>query len=276
MRFLSEKSNTNMSFGDLARVAPSIFSNHAGPKTSDRYTFVPTIDAVEMLVRSGWQPTSAGEARVRDEQGKGFQVHQVKFRHPDHSNDTPVKVGDFVNPQLILINSHNAQSSFQIKVGLHRLVCSNGLVVSGGGFEQKVRHLGYSKDKFLSAVSSVADKMPEVVVAARQMSEIELSPERQMELAVKAAVLRFGGDYRSRLSAEDLLPRRRNEDSGKDAWTVFNVLQENCVKGGIKTLNDNWRHAKTRRLSSLGSLLKFNQSFWETTQDYLKLTVNSN
>lgn len=50
---------------EIQRLAPSVFAETAAPGRSHRYTFIPTIDAVEALRNEGFLPVYAGEARSR-------------------------------------------------------------------------------------------------------------------------------------------------------------------------------------------------------------------
>jgi hypothetical protein len=58
-------------------------------------------------------------------------------------------------------------------------------------------------------------------------------------LAGAAHVLRFGdseGETTTPIKAEQLLFPRRHEDRADDLWTVWNVVQENAIKGGCMPL----------------------------------------
>ena len=51
----------------MMAVAPSIFAEHAHPKASDRYSFVPTIKAIDYLRNDGWKPIWADEVQAKAE-----------------------------------------------------------------------------------------------------------------------------------------------------------------------------------------------------------------
>ncbi len=42
--------------------------------------------------------------------------------------------GDDAQPQILLTNSHDGKAAFNFRVGIFRLVCSNGLVISDADF----------------------------------------------------------------------------------------------------------------------------------------------
>ena len=53
-------------------------------------------------------------------------------------------------------------------------------------------------------------------------------------LSESAHVLRYGIGYKS-VRPEQLLETRRVEDKENNLWKVFNVIQENVIKGELNT-----------------------------------------
>lgn len=63
----------------------------------------------------------ACRTRVRDE-GKGEHTkHMLRLRHASQINGAEAK-------EIVLLNSHDGTSSYQMVAGMFRFVCSNGLV----------------------------------------------------------------------------------------------------------------------------------------------------
>jgi hypothetical protein len=65
-----------------------------------------------------------------------------------------------------------------------------------------------------------------------------------------------------------LLTLRRGEDSGRDIWTTFNVLQENCVRGGIKLTK-----RTSRDLTNIDALDRVNTQLWDVAEETLALVM---
>ena len=128
-------------------VEPSNFASvvqtaHA-EDVSEKYRFIPTFEVLNVLEKEGWKPANIREARVLDSNNNGFQKHIVRLRNPD----VKIENKDNLFPEIILTNSHNGLSSFQIMAGIFRLVCSNGLCVADSMFETtKIRHQGYTDE----------------------------------------------------------------------------------------------------------------------------------
>jgi hypothetical protein len=64
------------------------------------------------------------------------------------------------------------------------------------------------------------------------------------------------------------LTRRRAEDKGDDLFTVFNVIQENLMRGGLSYQRQNGRHATTRGIKTMDNELHVNQRLWSLAESY--------
>jgi hypothetical protein len=82
---------------------------------------------------NGWVPVRAQEQSIRTEARRGFQKHIVRFARLQ-----PLQTWEKnqVPPEIVLVNSHDKSSAYQLHCGLFRLVCSNGMVVSDGTFQR--------------------------------------------------------------------------------------------------------------------------------------------
>lgn len=106
---------------ELVKVVPSVFSEEKHNSRSDRYTYIPTITLLDKLREEGFQPFFACQSRVRDEDKRGHTKHMVRLRREGANKGTEV-------PEIILLNSHDGSSSYQMIPGMFRFVCTNGLV----------------------------------------------------------------------------------------------------------------------------------------------------
>jgi hypothetical protein len=115
----------------LRRFAPSVFAASPLPGVSERYAFVPTAQIVSRLRGAGWIPVTAFEQRVRLDERRGFQKHLLRFQRADM---VPAR-GEYT-PELVLVNSHDRSSAYQLHAGLFRFVCGNGMIVADTTFER--------------------------------------------------------------------------------------------------------------------------------------------
>lgn len=113
-----------LSEDDLQRIVPSVFAEGAHESRSARYTYIPTIEVLRGLFREGFAVFSATQALSRIEGKTAYTKHMLRLRHAEQL----ARSGADVN-EVILINSHDGTSSYQMLAGCFRFVCSNGLVV---------------------------------------------------------------------------------------------------------------------------------------------------
>ena len=131
----------------LRTQAPSIFALGPMAGVSDRYTFVPTARIVDGLREQNWMPVEVEEQRIRKEARRGFQKHMLRFRRAEQ-----MATLDEWNVELVLLNSHDRGCAYQLHAGIYRRICSNGLVVSEGGFEAiRFRHSKLETDEVVRA-----------------------------------------------------------------------------------------------------------------------------
>jgi len=104
---------------EMQQVAPSIFAMAPHESRSARYAYVPTIEVLRGLRREGFAAFMVAQSTSRVPGKSEFTKHMIRMRHPD-------KIGRGGSPEIILVNSHDGTSSFQLKGGWFEFVCQNG------------------------------------------------------------------------------------------------------------------------------------------------------
>ena len=113
------KANAPLTDEEIRRAAPSIFAANPHGSRSERYTLIPTIEVLRELRTEGFQPFMVLQAGVRKEDRLDFTKHMIRLRHASQIN------GEEAN-EVILVNSHDGSSSYQMLGGVFRYVCQNG------------------------------------------------------------------------------------------------------------------------------------------------------
>lgn len=256
--YFQKRSETGFSLDQLREIAPSIFAAEPADKVSARYGFVPTVDVIEEVQSRGLVPVFAGQTLSRNADNRPFAKHLIRFR-PQYA---PTVVGQSV-PEVVLMNSHDGSSGFKLWLGLFRMVCCNGLIISDGVLGQvSVAHranaaqiVGDQSIGFMGQIDHIEDRV-------RRFMDRVLSPLEMGQLADTAATLRWGSERPAGLNHNDLLIGRRFEDAGDSLWAVLNRIQENVIKGGVN-LNRPRRQSSTRVLRSVGDDARINARLWE-------------
>ncbi len=208
---------------ELRCLAPSIFASQPIEGVSDRYSFLPTSSILKGMRENGWVPVRADQQSVRTEARRGFQKHLIRFARIEHL-DTWQK--NQVRPEVVLLNSHDKSSAYQLHCGLFRLVCSNGMVVSHATFQRiSIKHSGFNPDSVIEASFKVLGAVPAIMNKVQLFQDRILTDAERLALATGAATYRWEDLNKAPVNASMLLNPRRYGDDAKDLWTTLNCVQ---------------------------------------------------
>jgi len=253
-----------LSNDQLVQIAPSIGATKPHEETSNRYSFVPTLDAVNHLRDNGWIPISAEQASTQYADREGYQKHLIRFTKPD-------LLFNGNRMDQLLYNSHDGASSFLQIGGIFRFVCANGVVIGDQFAEFSHTHINFDPDHFINASKLIHDHLTKVIDKIDQWRTIQLEKTEKEQFALAAHHLISAKPADSPLITEGLLIPRRSSDDKNNLWSVFNIIQENIIKGNIKGLNTKSnRKITTRKVKSLDRHRILNKSLWTITENMAK------
>jgi hypothetical protein len=255
----------SLSLEDIRHRAPAVFAESADERTSPNYTFIPTERVLRGLMQAGFVPVQARQARARH--GLAHARHLIRLRRRFET----VHLKDAV-PEVVFLNSHDGTSAYQIRVGIFRVVCTNGLIVSAGAFPSvRVAHRG---DVVEEVVTSALEMSERFVVLADQVKRMEsrlLSKVEQVAFAERALAIRFPEPQACGIEPVQLLGCRRVEDLGEDLWSVLNRCQENLLRGGLSRLVTDGRRSRMRRITSIREDVRINSGLWDLAGQVLAI-----
>ena len=268
---------TELADDQIRAVAPSVFAVAPQADVSERYAFVPTAQVVSKLREAGWSPVEASQQLVRLDDRRGFQKHMLRFQR----RDVQAIVGEYT-PELILVNSHDRSSAYQLQAGLFRFVCGNGMIVSDSTFERvSIRHSGFTPDEVIDASFKLLDGIPAITSLVETFKNRQLTNTEWESFAGAALRLRFDDVNHAPINAIKLLDSRRWEDKGDDLWHVFNRVQENLIRGGQRDWQrrreDGRRFPRTRAIAGLDQNIRLNRELWnlaERVANHETITLN--
>ncbi|MBL5945906.1 DUF945 domain-containing protein [Enterobacter asburiae] len=244
---------------ELMQHVPSVFSEEKHASRSDRYTCIPTITLLDNLQREGFQPFFACQTRVRNPDKREHTKHMLRLRREGQITGKQV-------PEIILLNSHDGSSSYQMLPGLFRFVCQNGLVCGETFGEVRVPHKGNVVEKVIEGAYEVLGIFDRVEENRDAMQSLLLPPPVQQAFAKAALTYRFGEEHRPVTEAQILTPRRY-EDRQDDLWSVFNRCQENLLKGGLPGRTAKGKRSHTRAVRGIDSDVKLNRALWVMAEE---------
>jgi hypothetical protein len=259
----SFRSTSPLSNEQIARYAPSVLAQEAHESRGERYTFIPTIEVLDGLRREGFQPFEVRQTRVRDQSKREHTKHLVRLRH--ESSITSVEEV----PEIILLNSHDGSSSYQLLSGFFRFVCSNGLIAGDVCNDIRVRHSGNVVDDVIEGAVRVLDNVEEIAGRIDAYKSITLAPEEATVFANAALQLRW--DDKAPVQADQVLRTRRWADNKADLWTTFNRVQENLLKGGLSARTTTGRRTSTRAVGGVNENVKLNRALWSLADGLAQL-----
>ncbi|SOE98754.1 protein of unknown function [Burkholderia sp. OK233] len=252
------RSDSPLSDDQIRRVTPSIFADGKHQSRSDRYTYIPTIDVLRGLRNEGFQPFMVCQTRVRDQGKREHTKHMIRMRHADQIT------GEEVN-EIILLNSHDGTSSYQMLAGAFRFVCQNGIVAGENVADIRVPHKGNIVQDVINGAFDVLDGFDLIREQKDGMRAVALARDEQHAFARSALALRYDptdADAPAPITESQLLAPRRFEDRRDDLWTVFNRVQENLTKGGLHGRSRTGRSMSTRPLTGIDQNVKLNRALW--------------
>ena len=248
---------------ELMQFVPSIFSEDKHESRSERYTYIPTITLVDILQREAVRPFFACQTRVRDESKREYTKHMLRLRREGQITGKQV-------PEIILLNSHDGSSSYQMLPGLFRAVCSNGLVCGESFGEVRVPHKGNVVERVIEGAYEVLGIFDRVEEKRDAMQSLMLPPPAQQALAKAALTYRFGEEHQPVTESQLLAPRRWQDESG-DLWTTYQRIQENLIKGGLYGRNAKGGRTHTRAIKGIDGDVKLNRALWVMAENMLQL-----
>ena len=264
----------------MRRTAPSIFATGKHVSRSDRYAYIPTIDVLRGLRREGFEPFMVAQGASRIEGKAEYTKHLIRMRHQRDARHSRGPVGHDRQEanEIILINSHDGASSYQMLAGMFRYVCCNGLVVGDIVEDIRIPHKGNIQDEVIDGAFRVLDEFAQVDAHADAMKTLQLEAPEEMAFATAALALRFGersveqgGHQPAPVTAAQLVEARRPQDQGRSLWATFQRVQENVIRGGQPGRSAQGRRLQTRPVGSIDRGVSLNRALWMLAEEMRKL-----
>lgn len=237
----------------LRERVPAIFTKTPSPKVSDKYSFADSEYYLQKFIDADWTIHSARQVSKSE-----YAPHQVILRNNDIAT-----VGDLL-PQLMFTNSHNGIKKMTIDTGIYRLVCSNGLVVPTSITQSlSIKHLDLGDSTTDTIVNSFYEKVPIIMNNIDRMRNKILTNDEIDNFTYNALQIRFTNAVG--ININDVVKPLRIEDNSDDLWTVFNVVQEKLIRGGIQLPSKR----RSRPINNFVNDNNINTKLWQLAEQYL-------
>ena len=216
----SLRSDYPLSDDQIHHVAPSIFADAPHESRSERYAYIPTATVLTELRKEGFQPFMVTQTRVRDEGRREHTKHMIRLRHASQINGAEAN-------EIVLLNSHDGTSSYQMLAGMFRFVCSNGLVCGDTVADVRVPHKGDVAGSVIEGAFEVLSGFERVKESRDLMRAITLDEGEAEVFARSALALKYDptDNKPAPITESQILMPRRFDDRRPDLWSVFNRTQ---------------------------------------------------
>lgn len=238
--------------------AKGLLMQTEGYQVSERYNVINSMDVIERFSKFGFELDTVEAAGVRSVEKAMKSSHMIKLTTGESI------FGGEMKPQVIIHNSYDGTKALNIRVGMFRFVCANG-IVTGHNLVPNLQIL-HSNNSWETMIDDFIDTY-EVKYNA-QIENISAMKERKMSfdeayyLAEQAIAFRHA-DQRITNDAVDpleLLVAKRREDRGGDAWSRFNVLQESLINGHYRKYGNDGSIKKAKIITSIDENIRINTS----------------
>jgi len=201
--------------------APAIFAPGADERTGRHYSFISTQRVMDALRDVGFRPVDVSQSRTRKTSPMHAR-HLVRLRRRYES----IALRDAV-PEIVMLNSHDGRMAYQLRFGLYRAVCTNGLIVSTGCLGCiRVSHRGNVLEELVRSAVQMAEGFAYLAELVEQMERRQLDESKRLRFAAEALELRHPDAVEARMQPSQLLITNRPEDLGNDVWRTYTYVEE--------------------------------------------------
>ncbi|MHB0764024.1 DUF932 domain-containing protein [Stutzerimonas sp. NM35] len=251
------RSESPLSDEQIRAVAPSIFADAPHESRSERYSYIPTASVLRELRSEGFEPFMVCQTRVRREDRRDFTKHMIRLRHASQ-----IDARGEAN-EIILLNSHDGTSSYQMLAGMFRFVCQNGLVCGDTVADARAPHKGDVAAQVIEGAYEVLHGFEQAQVSREAMRAVTLDGGEAEVFARAALALKYDDPEKpAPITERQVLAPRRLDDNRADLWSVFNRTQENLIRGGLVGRSNSGRRQRTRPVQGIDQDLRLNRALW--------------
>jgi hypothetical protein len=248
---------------------------HASLKPT--YGFVNTQNVLKAFEDRGWTQSSATFGKVKNADKQGFQKHLIRLDNFNLPTIGGLSAHNESRVQLCLVNSHDGTAALRMFLGVLRIACLNGIIAGAAIADFRAVHSGSIVSKIDTGIDFLTGNVGALIEQVQRLQGMQFSPEAQEQFIVALINERLKA-VKNVQSVEyvDALRARRFADKGTDAYTIFNRVQEACIRGGVRytyladikdasgaIVGAELKRSTTRALASVPTQLRLNRMAYD-------------
>ena len=254
----------------IQSIVPAALALEPATTVSGKYKFYSTRDVVEQFMEQGFILTGSSQSNVRKKEYQGFQRHQVVLDFPIDHGGGGHKVGDY-KFQARIVNSHCGSAALTVHLGVHVLICSNGMVASESAQAFRLVHRSDKRDVMV-VMEELLKQSERSTLLIGKMCATKITYEDQLRMAEYAIGLRwptFGPGWTKAFNHVNLMINRRPEQAEGNVWNTLNTIQERTIRGFKYYDEGKQKMRKVRPIKSITRDVSINRKLWEHALTYV-------
>jgi len=237
------------------RLEQAVMINTEGYNVSQKYNVINTMDVVQQFEKYGFELNDIAASGIRNTDKVGKGKHMVRMA-------ADFKMVGGLRPEVVIHNSYDGTKALNIRVGLFRFVCSNGLIA--GSNLVPALQIFHSNNNWSEEINNFIDTYEEKHNKQKEWIERMMDKSMCLDeayiLAKKALEIRHTDNriINDLVDPLELLIVQRKEDRSNNAWSKFNTLQENLVQGNFRKYDNSGNIRKAKVLTNIDELIRMN------------------
>ena len=200
--------------------------------------------------------------------------HMIRLARTDD-----LKLTQAERPELVLVNSHDRSSAYQLHAGVFRFVCSNGMILADTVFARiSIMHVNFDPATVIEASFNVVREMPRIADLLEGYKARTLNTTEHRAFGEAALILKYDSLDKAPVGVDKILAHRRSEDAKPTLYNALNVVHENMIDGEQRDWNrrrpttperpsSNRRFfGKTRPVKGLDENVRLNKALWHLAE----------
>ena len=238
-------------------------------RVSDDYKFMSTIEVVNRLQDDGWLTMSVQHTNKRNKAKIAHSKHRVIMAPP---GDFTESITGGTSPRLVIQNAHDGSSALRFMLGLFRMICSNGMIVTQSMLENmRLIHKNSHKGSVDEIINRFGESWEATGETINRWRGIVLTDVDAAVFAKQAYRLRHPGIAENNIGNNhlQLLKIQRFEDQNNSLWHRFNTIQEHLTNGGysVSAPGVTNRRQSARALRGASADTRMNRGLWDLAEE---------
>jgi hypothetical protein len=176
--------------------------------------------------------------------------------------------------EIILINSHDGASSYQMLAGVFRFVCCNGLVVGDVANDIRIPHKGDVRDEVIEGAFRVLDDFESIDGSMHEMKSTSIGTAEQSAFATAALELRYEPSSLGGYTADHARPTSRGASPRRHRLDAVAHVPPSAGEPHPRRAQREDKHRarmRTRPIEAIDRSIALNRALWILAEEMRRI-----